>query len=173
MTSAVFEPTPISSETKQTRETPQTSTKTDTIKTRDVVIGAVKEVSMVIYDTVFQALINIVEALYMDQDNAIVKLENLRIENIQMKSNLTNNVQIVQNYQYRLDNLENETYTIQYKVTDIVLDFSKDNMALQVKLSKQISSELVNVGIYQEDLVRHLCENKHDVHDLMGRLSSV
>jgi hypothetical protein len=39
-----------------------------------------KVASMVIYATVFQALLNRVEALEMDRDNAVVQVGNLRIE---------------------------------------------------------------------------------------------
>ena len=56
-------PEPISSETKQTLKTPQTSTNTDTIITSKVIVGVEKAESMVIDVTVFQALINIIETL--------------------------------------------------------------------------------------------------------------
>ena len=62
MTSAGL-PEPISSETKQTLKTPQTSTNTDTIITSKVIVGVEKAESMVIDVTVFQALINIIETL--------------------------------------------------------------------------------------------------------------
>ena len=50
--SAGFETAPISSETKQTLETPQTSTNTDTV-TSKFIVEAVKEASMVVDGTVF------------------------------------------------------------------------------------------------------------------------
>ena len=74
-----FEPAPISIETKQTLASLQTPTNTETIKTRNVMVGAVKAASMMMYATVFQALLNRVEALEMDRDNAIIQLGNLRI----------------------------------------------------------------------------------------------
>ena len=61
----------------------------------------------------------------MDQDNAIVQLENLMTVSLKMKSNLTNNVQIVQNYHYTLDNLKSDTQTMQDKVTELVMNYSK------------------------------------------------
>ena len=61
----------------------------------------------------------------MDQDNAIVQLENLMTVSIKMKSNLTNNFQIVQNYHYTLDNLKSDTQTMQDKVTELVMNYSK------------------------------------------------
>ena len=61
----------------------------------------------------------------MDQDNAIVQLENLMTVSLKMKSNLTNNVQIVQNYHYILDNIKSETQTMQDKVTELVMNYSK------------------------------------------------
>jgi hypothetical protein len=51
-----------------------------------------KVASMVIDATVFQALLNRVEALEMDRDNDVVQMGNLRIENL-------HNVQKVQDYQ--------------------------------------------------------------------------
>ena len=42
-------------------------------------VGAVNAASMMMYATVFQALLNRVEALEMDLDNAITQLGNLRI----------------------------------------------------------------------------------------------
>ena len=74
-----FEPAPISIETKQTLASLQTPTNTETIKTINVMVGAVKAASMMMYATVFQALLNRVEALEMDRDNAITQLGNLRI----------------------------------------------------------------------------------------------
>jgi hypothetical protein len=41
-----------------------------------------KVASMVIDATVFQALLNRVEALEMDRDNDVVQMGNLRIENL-------------------------------------------------------------------------------------------
>ena len=61
----------------------------------------------------------------MDQDNAIVQLENLMTVSLKMKSNLTNNVQIVQNYHYILDNIKSKTQTMQDKVTELVMNYSK------------------------------------------------
>ena len=61
-------------------------------------VGAGKPASVVIDVTVFQALLNRVEFLEMDRDKAIVQLGNLRIDNLEMKSNLTKNVQKLQNY---------------------------------------------------------------------------
>ena len=92
---------------------------------------------------------------------------------MQIKSNLTNNFQRVQNYQYRWDDIANETHTMQYRVTEIVLDSSKENTALQVKLAKMVASELGNIGINWEELIGSLCETRHSVNDLMGRLSAV
>ena len=63
MESAGFEPEPTSSETKQTLEKPQTPTKTDTIITRKFMVRAEKAASMVIYATLFRALLNRVETL--------------------------------------------------------------------------------------------------------------
>jgi hypothetical protein len=57
--------------------------KTDTFETSEVSIETEKVASMVINTIVFQALLNIVEALEMDRDNAVVQMGNLRIENIQ------------------------------------------------------------------------------------------
>ena len=86
MESAGFEPEPISSDTKQTLDTPQTSTKTDTIIKSKFMVEAGKAASMVIYVTVFQALLNRVETLEMDLDKAIFQLGYPRIENLEMKS---------------------------------------------------------------------------------------
>ena len=54
---------------------------------------------MLIDTTIFQELLNRVETIEMDQDKAIVQLGNLRIENLEMKLNMTNNVQKLHNYQ--------------------------------------------------------------------------
>ena len=80
-------------------------------------VGAGKPASVVIDVTVFQALLNRVEFLEMDRDKAIVQLGNLRIDNLEMKSNLTKNVQTLQNYQYKLDGPAKETRILQDKVT--------------------------------------------------------
>jgi hypothetical protein len=125
-----------------------------------------KLASMVIDATVFQALLNRVEALEMDRDNAVFQMGNLRIENL-------HNVQRVQDYQYKLDELENETQSMQEKVTELVLDSSKDNSKIQAKVVKMVESEIGNLGIDREELVGRLRERRHDFHDLRGRLSSV
>jgi hypothetical protein len=121
---------------------------------------------MVIDTTVFRELLNRVEALEMDRDNAVVQMGNLRIENLQ-------NVQKVQDYQYRLDELANETNSMQNKVTGLALDSSKENLNIQAKVTKLVESEIGNLGIGREELVGRLLETRHDVHDLKGRLSDV
>ena len=136
MTSAGFEPMPISSETNQTLKSPQTSTKTDTIKTSEVIVGAEKAASMVMYATVFQALFNRVETLEMYLDNAIFQFGNPGIENLQMKSNMTRNVQRVTNYQYILDNLANKTQTMQDKVVELGWIFQKTRWRFNSSLLK-------------------------------------
>ena len=86
--------------------------------------------------TVFQALLNRVETLEMGQDKAIVQIGNLRIENLEMKSNLNKNVQKVQNYQYTLDDLSKETQILQYKVTGLALNLSKTIWRFELWLQK-------------------------------------
>jgi hypothetical protein len=76
---------------------------------------------------------------------------NLRIENL-------HNVQKVQDYQYRLDELANETQSMQDKVTGLVLDSSKDNSKIQTKVAKMVESEIRNLGIDREELVGRLRE---------------
>ena len=90
-----------------------------------------------------------------------------------MKPNIINNVQRVKIYQYILDYLASETQNMQYKVTELVMDFSKDNTSLQAKIYKMVASELGNIGIDQGDLIGRLCETRHDVHDLVVKLSAV
>ena len=46
-------------------------------------------------------------------------------------------------------------------------------MALQFKLAKMVKSELGNLIIDWEELIGRLRETRHDVQDLMGRLSAV
>jgi hypothetical protein len=100
---------------------------------------------------VFQALLNRVEALEMDRDDAAVQMGNLRIENL-------HNFQKVQDYQYRLDELENQTQSMQDKVTGLVLDSLKDNSNIQAKVAKMVESEIGNLGIDREELVGRLRE---------------
>ena len=57
----------------------------------------------------------------MGQDKSIVKLGNVRINNLKKKSNMTNNVQKVQNYQYKLYDLAKENQILQDKLTEFVL----------------------------------------------------
>ena len=109
----------------------------------------------------------------MDQDKAIVKLGNPRKENMEMKLNLTNNVKKVQNYSYKFNGLAKETHILQDKVAESVMNSSKDSRSLQVKVAKMVASELQNLGIDQEELIGRLCETKHDITDLMGRLGAV
>jgi uncharacterized protein YcfL len=144
---------------------PAAAIKTDTFETSEVLIETEKVASMVIGTTVFQGLLNRVEGLEMDRDNAVVQMGNLRIENLQ-------NVQNVQDYQYRLDELANETQSMQNKVTGLVLDSSKDNLNIQAKVAKLVESEIENLGIGREELVGRLRKTRHDVHDLKG-LSNV
>ena len=54
----------------------------------------------------------------------------------------------LKDYQYKLDDLTKEKQILQDKVTEFFLNLSKDNMALQVKISKMVTSELENLGIY-------------------------
>ena len=103
----------------------------------------------------------------------MVQLGNPRIENLEIKSNLTNNVQKVQNDQYKLYYLAKETQILKDKVTTFFLNFSKDNTYLQVKVTKMIVSELENIGIDREELIGRLRETKHDINDLMGILVAV
>ena len=77
---------------------------------------------MVIDTTVFQALLSRVETLEMDQDKAIVQLGNLRIENLEMKLNITNNVQKLHNYQYKCNDLSKETHILQYDAAEFALN---------------------------------------------------
>ena len=58
-------------------------------------------------------------------------------------------------------------------MTAFVNNSSKDNTALQFKVEKMFASELENIVIDQEELIGYLHETKHDIHDLMGRLSTV
>jgi hypothetical protein len=81
---------------------PAAEIKTDTSETSEVMVETEKVASMVIDATVFQALLNRVEALEMDRVNDVVQMGNLRIENL-------HNVQKVEDYQYRFDELANET----------------------------------------------------------------
>jgi hypothetical protein len=71
---------------------PAAAIKTDTSETSEVMVEMEKVASMAIDGTVFQALLNRVEALEMDRDNDVVQMGNLRIENL-------HNVQKVQDYQ--------------------------------------------------------------------------
>jgi hypothetical protein len=145
---------------------PAAAIKTDTFQTSEVLIETEKIASMVIDTTVFQAQLNRVEALEMDRDNDVVQMRNQRIKNLQ-------NVQKVQDYQYRLDGLANETQCMHNKVTELVLDSSKDNLNMEAKDAKLVEGEIKNLGIDREELVGHLRETRHDVHDLKGRLSTV
>jgi hypothetical protein len=90
---------------------------------------------------------------------------NLRIENLQ-------NVQKVKDYQYRLDELTNETQNMQNKVSELIQDSSKDNLNIQAKVAKLVEGEIKNLGIDREELVGRR-ETHHDVHDLKGRLGTV
>ena len=45
-------------------------------------------------------------------------------------------------------------------MTEFVLNFSKYNTALQVKIAKMLASELENIGIDWEELIGRLSEKK-------------
>jgi hypothetical protein len=64
----------------------------------------------------------------------------------------------VQDCQYNLDELANETQSMQDKVTGLVLDSSKDNSKIQTKVAKMVESEIRNLGIDREELVGRLRE---------------
>ena len=77
---------------------------------------------MLIDTTIFQALLNRVETLEMGQDKAIVQLGNLRIENLEMKLNMTNNVQKLHNYQQKCIDISKETQILQDEAAEFALN---------------------------------------------------